>query len=70
MIDIPIEVRVVLGTKTLRIKDLLKMGRGAVLELDRKVEEPVDLYAGKTLIAKGVIKSEGNRIFLEITEKL
>lgn len=70
MIDIPIEVRVVLGTKTIRIKDLLKMGRGAVLELGRKVEEPVELYAGKTLIAKGIIKSDGDKLLLEIKEKV
>ncbi|MEI7606064.1 MAG: FliM/FliN family flagellar motor switch protein, partial [Rhodospirillaceae bacterium] len=42
--DAEVEMRVVLGTAILRVRDLLKLGRGAVVELDRKINAPSDVY--------------------------
>ena len=46
--DADVELRVVLGTSMVRVRDLLKLGRGAVVELDRKVNAPSDIYVSGT----------------------
>jgi flagellar motor switch protein FliN/FliY len=68
MFDIPVDVKVILGKKTLRIKDLLKLGRGAVLPLDRYVNEDVELFANNKLVAKGQVITDGNKLMIEITD--
>ena len=42
--DIPVQVSAVLGKSTMQVSQLLKLGRGAVVELDRKVGEAIDIY--------------------------
>ena len=42
--DIPVQVSAVLGKSTMQVSELLKLGRGAVIELDRKVGEAIDIY--------------------------
>jgi len=42
--DIPVQVSAVLGKATMQVSQLLKLGRGAVVELDRKVGEAIDIY--------------------------
>lgn len=67
--DITVEISVVLGKATLRVNQLLKLGRGAVVELDQKANEPVEVYANDRLIAFGqVIVTEGNRLGVTLTE--
>ena len=51
--DISVEVIAVLGTALMPIGQVLKLGRGAVVQLERLVEEDIDLYANNILIAKG-----------------
>lgn len=53
--DISVEVSVTLGTADLRVHQLLKLGRGAVVELDRNVNDYVDIYANDVLIGKGEV---------------
>ncbi len=53
--DVSVEVYAVLGTATLPIAQLLKLGRGAVVELDRKVNDPIDLYVNQQRIAKAEV---------------
>ncbi len=53
--DVPVEVSVVLGQADLRVHQLLKLGRGAVVELNRKTDEPVDVLADNILIARGEV---------------
>ncbi len=53
--DITVEVSVTLGTADLRVHQLLKLGRGAVVELDRNVNDYVDIYANDVLIGKGEV---------------
>ena len=51
--DVPVEISAVLGTAQIPVSQLLKMGRGAVLELDRIVGDPIDIYIDKQLVGHG-----------------
>lgn len=53
--DVPVEISAILGTTQIPISQLLKMGRGAVLELDRLVGDPIDLYIGKQMVGRGEV---------------
>ena len=53
--DISVEVSVTLGNAYLRVHQLLKLGRGAVVELDRNVNDYVDIYANDILIGRGEV---------------
>ena len=49
--DIPVQVSAVLGKASMQVSQLLKLGRGAVVELDRKVGEAIDIYVNNRLVA-------------------
>ena len=66
--DIPIEVSVVLGRTSMPISQLLKLGRGAVVELERKVGEAVDVFVNDRLVAKGEVVIVEDRIGITMTE--
>jgi flagellar motor switch protein FliN/FliY len=51
--DVPVQVSAVLGRARMEINDLLKIGPGTVLELDRKVGEAIDIYVNNRLVARG-----------------
>lgn len=69
MLDIPVDVKVILGKKTIRIKDILKLGRGAVLPLDTKVGEDAEMYVNNKLVAQGkVVTTESGKLAIEITK--
>ena len=53
--DIPVNVSVVLGKSTMQVSQLLKLGRGAVVELDRQIGEAVDIYVNNRLIGRGEV---------------
>lgn len=53
---VPIEITISVGKARPLIRDLLKLGRDAVLPLDRRVEDPVELYVGDRLIARGELE--------------
>ena len=53
--EIPVEVIAVLGTAELKVSQILKLGRGAVVELDRVVGEPIEVHANNQLIARGEV---------------
>lgn len=68
---IPVCVRVVLGSATMPVANLAKLGRGAIIPLDRRVGEPVDVVVNGRVIARGevVVMDEGNSRFgLKLTE--
>lgn len=67
---IPVELTVVLGRATLPVNHLLKMGRGAVIELDANENEEVEILANNLPIAKGDVIVQGDRIAVTITSKL
>lgn len=53
---VPIEVTVSVGRARPLVRDLLNMGENAVLTLDKRVEDPVDLYVGDQLVARGLLE--------------
>ncbi len=67
---VPIELTVVLGTSVMPVHHLLKMGRGAVIELTTLENEEVQILANNTLIAKGEVVVRGDKIAVEITGKV
>ena len=66
--DIIVDVTAVLGTATMPISQILKLGRGAVVELERFVGEEIDLRAENKLVAKGEIVVIEDRLGVSITE--
>jgi len=66
--DANVEMRVVLGTATLRVRDLLKLGRGAVVELDRKINAPSDVYVAGILVARGEVTIVEDRLAVTISD--
>ena len=67
--DIPVTVSAVLGRATMPVSQLLKLGRGAVVELDRKLGEAIDIYVNNRLVARGeVVMVDDNRLGVTMTE--
>jgi len=66
--DIPVQVTVVLGKTTMQVNQLLKLGRGAVIELDKKVGEAIDIFVNNRLVARGEVVVVEDRIGVTMTE--
>ena len=67
--DIAVNVSVTLGTADLRVHQLLKLGRGAVVELDRDINDYVDIYANDVLIGRGeVVVTDNETIGISVTD--
>jgi len=63
-----VELRVVLGTAVLRVSDVLKLGRGAVVELNRSINAPSDILAAGILVARGQVTIVEDRLAIQISE--
>ncbi|RUT26229.1 flagellar motor switch protein FliN [Asaia sp. W19] len=69
--DIPVKITAVIGTATMPVSQLLRLGRGAVVELNKKLGEAVDIYANNRLIARGeLVVVDDNNIGVTMTEIL
>jgi len=68
--SIEVDITVELGATTMPIHHLLRMGRGAVIELDTTENDPLRIYANSRMVAKGEVKVEEGRLLVEITEKV
>ena len=68
--SVKVEISVVLGRSVIPIHQLLRMGRGAVIDLNSHQDEPVMVLANNRPVAKGEILIEGDRITVAITEIL
>ena len=66
--DIPVQISAVLGRATMQVSQLLKLGRGAVVELDRKVGEAIDIYVNNRLVARGEVVVVDERLGVTMTE--
>ncbi len=66
--DIPVQVSAVLGRSSMQVSQLLKLGRGAVVELDRKVGEAIDIYVNDRLVARGEVVVVEDRLGVTMTE--
>ncbi len=65
---IPVQVSAVLGKAEMPVSHLLKLGRGAVIELDRKVGEAIDIYVNNRLVARGEVVVVEDRLGITMTE--
>jgi flagellar motor switch protein FliN/FliY len=70
VMDVPVELTVEIGRKTMRIGEILRLGPGSVLELDKASGEPLDVYANGRLIARGEAVVVGERYGVRLTEVL
>lgn len=66
--DIPVHVSAVLGKANMQVSQLLKLGRGAIVELDRKVGEAIDIYVNNRLVARGEVVVVDDRLGVTMTE--
>jgi flagellar motor switch protein FliN/FliY len=65
---VPVQISAVLGKATMPVNQLLKLGRGAVIELDRRVGESIDIYVNNRLIARGEVVIVEDRLGITMTE--
>jgi flagellar motor switch protein FliN len=68
--DVPVKVSAILGRARMGIGDLLKLGPGSVLELDRKVGEAIDIYVNDRLVARGEVVLVEDKLGVTMTEIL
>ncbi len=68
--DVPVQVSAVLGHASMQVSQLLKLGRGAVIELDRKVGEAIEIYVNDRLVARGEVVIVEERLGVTMTEIL
>ena len=66
--DLPVKISAVLGRTNIEISDLLDLGEGDILELDRKVGEAIDLYVNNRLIARGEVVLVDDKLGVTMTE--
>ena len=66
--DVPVQVSVVLGSAKMSLNSILKLGKGAVIELNRTVGEPIDVYVNNKIVAKGEIVIVEDKIGVTLTE--
>jgi flagellar motor switch protein FliN/FliY len=66
--DVPVQVSAVFGRARMDVGELLKLGPGAVLELDRKVGEAIDIYINNRLVARGEVVLVEEKLGVTMTE--
>ena len=66
--DVPVSVQAVLGKTHVEVSDLLKLGPGTVVELDRKVGEAIDIYVNDRLVARGEVVLVEDHLGVTMTE--
>ena len=66
--DVPLQVSVEVGRSKILLRDLLKMGEGYVIELDKLAGDPLDLYVNSRLIARGEAVMVGDRFGIRLTD--
>ncbi|ERM02315.1 flagellar motor switch protein FliN [Brucella intermedia 229E] len=71
IMGIPVDVQVVLGGTTMPVANLMKLGRGAVITLDKQIGDPVDIVVNGRVIARGeviVLEDDSSRFGVSLTE--
>ena len=68
--DVQVEITAVLGTADMPISQILKLGRGAVVELNRSVGENIEIHTNNRLVAKGEVVVVEDRLGVTLTEVL
>ncbi len=65
---VSVDITVVLGTTTMPVHQVLRLGRGAIIELDSSEQDPVQILANDLPVATGTVVVNGNRIAVEVGE--
>lgn len=68
--DVPVKVKAILGRTTIDVSELLKVGKGTVIELDRKVGEAIDIFVNNRLVARGEVVLVEDRLGITMTEMI
>jgi flagellar motor switch protein FliN/FliY len=68
--NVSLDIQVVLGTTTMPIHQVLRLGRGAIIELDASEDDEVAILANNFPVAKGAVIVSGNRIAVEVKEMI
>ncbi len=70
LFDVPMTVEAILGSTEISIKDVLEIGPGSVVELDKAYGEPVDIFLNGRLVARGDVVIVGEQFGVKVTEIL
>jgi len=65
---VPVNIQAVLGRANMEVASLLRLNRGSVIELDRKVGEAIDIYVNNRLVARGEVVVVDERLGVTMTE--
>jgi flagellar motor switch protein FliN/FliY len=68
--NVTLDITVVLGTTAMPVHQVLRLGRGAIIELDASEDDEVKILANNLPVAKGAVVVQGNRIAVEVRELL
>jgi flagellar motor switch protein FliN/FliY len=68
--NVPLDIAVVLGTTSMPVHQVLRLGRGAIIELDSSEDDEVTILANNMPVAKGTVVVNANRIAIEVRELL
>ena len=68
--DVSVDITVVLGTTSMPINQVLRLGRGAIIELDSSEDDEVRILANNLSVARGTVIVSGNRIAVEVKQLL
>ena len=68
ILDIPLEVKAELGRSKMLVNDLLQLGQGSILELDRKIGEQIDIYVSDKLLARGEVVVVDEKFGIRLTD--
>ena len=68
--QVSLDIQVVLGSTAMPIHQVLRLGRGAIIELDTTEDDEVKILANNFAVARGIVVVQGNRIAVEIKELL
>lgn len=66
--NIPVKVSAILGKSRMKVSQLMKLNKGAVIELDRKVGEAIDIYVNNNLVARGEVVVVDDKLGITMTE--
>lgn len=64
--DVAVDIAVVLGTTSMPVHQVLRLGRGAIIELDASEDDDVHILANNLPVARGTVVVSGNRIAVEV----
>ncbi len=66
--NIPVKVSAILGKTQIKVSQLMKLNKGAIIELDKKVGEAIDIYVNNNLVARGEVVVVDDRLGITMTE--